>query len=377
MAAMEPRIQYATTADGVSIAFWTLGEGMPLVQMGVPPWGHLEMEWQIPEWRRWYERLAEKRMLVRYDGRGSGLSDRDVAGASLDTQVLDLEAVVDHLALDRFALLGVLHSGPAAISYGAHRPERVSRLLLWCTYARNSDYGGASPQAQALTALDSLIDTDWELYTETVAHARLGWSTGESARQFAAYMREGTTPEAARAAFAAMREYDVSALLPDVRPPTLVLHRRQLSVPDMSIARGLASRIPNARLVLLEGESLAPYLGDTEAVLTAIDAFLGEGEAPTRPAAEPPGTASILFADIVDSAALTERLGDAAFRARARELDTALRGIIREAGGTPVEGKLLGDGVLGIFTSARQAIEAAMRCGKAGNEAGPPPHLGI
>jgi len=86
---------------------------------------------------------------------------------------------------------------------------------------------------------------------------------------------------------------------------------------------------------------------------------------------------AILFADIADSTALTERLGDSAFRGKARELDGALRVAIRERGGTPVEGKLLGDGVLAVFTSARQAIEAALACGRAGDDGGLPLHLGL
>jgi adenylate cyclase len=110
----------------------------------------------------------------------------------------------------------------------------------------------------------------------------------------------------------------------------------------------------------------------------AIDEFLSEGESGAGRQPElPSGTAVILFADIADSTALTERLGDAAFREKARDLDGALRAAIRENGGTPVEGKLLGDGVLGVFTSARQAIEAALRCASAGNDAGLPLHLGI
>ena len=90
-----------------------------------------------------------------------------------------------------------------------------------------------------------------------------------------------------------------------------------------------------------------------------------------------PGTAIILFADIVDSTALTERMGDAAFRAKARDLDGSLRAVIRENGGTAIEGKLLGDGVLAVFTSARQAIEAALACGEAGSHPGLPLHLGL
>jgi class 3 adenylate cyclase len=86
---------------------------------------------------------------------------------------------------------------------------------------------------------------------------------------------------------------------------------------------------------------------------------------------------AILFADIAESTAITERLGDTAFREKARELDRALRAVIRENAGTSIEGKLLGDGVLGLFASARQAIEGALACGRAGDEAGLPLHLGV
>src|SRR4029453_13784553 len=96
-----------------------------------------------------------------------------------------------------------------------------------------------------------------------------------------------------------------------------------------------------------------------------------------RAARAPSGMTAILFADIADSTALTERLGDAAFREKARNLDGSLRGIIRDSVGAPIEGKLLGDGVLAVFTSARQAIEAALACGKAGGDAGLPVHLGL
>ena len=102
---MKRRVQYAKTADGVSIALWTLGEGEPLVYMTGGPWNHIEL-WDIPECRRWYERLAQNRMLVRYDVRGTGLSDREVVDYSLDAKVLDLEAVVNQLGLDRFSLFG-------------------------------------------------------------------------------------------------------------------------------------------------------------------------------------------------------------------------------------------------------------------------------
>ncbi|MCJ7509671.1 MAG: alpha/beta hydrolase, partial [Dehalococcoidia bacterium] len=148
---MEPRIQYAQTTDGVSIAFWTLGEGTPLVAMPTMPLSNIQLEWQIPEARRWYERLSEKRKLVRYDGRGSGLSDRDVTDYSLEAHVLDLEAVVDRLRLERFTLFGMTYAGPVAVAYAAGHPERVSQLLLFCSWARTRDT--ASPQLRALRQL--------------------------------------------------------------------------------------------------------------------------------------------------------------------------------------------------------------------------------
>jgi class 3 adenylate cyclase len=126
---------------------------------------------------------------------------------------------------------------------------------------------------------------------------------------------------------------------------------------------------------------------DTHAMLMMAErvaAFL-KGEA-IPAVAQPPAargtelrsaTAIIFFADIVDSTALTEQLGDATFREKARELDGALRTIIRENGGTPIDGKLLGDGVLATFASASQAIAAALACGKAGEDGGLPLHLGL
>ncbi len=371
---MEPRIQYAKTKDGVSIAYWTLGEGMPFIHVPDGPWCSIRLQWLIPEFRTFYERLAEKRMLVQYDSRGSGLSQRDVTDYSLDGVLLDLDAVVDRLGVSSITLWGVAHLGPVAIAYAARHPERVSHIVLWCSWARASDIF----QSSEFRALRALADNSWELYTETIAHYGFGWSAGQLARGYAAFMRESVTQEAFQAAHGAMGRFDVTSVLPQVKTPTLVLHRRQLPWVSVDVAGGLASRIPNARLALLEGESVAPALGDVEAVHSAIDEFLGEGEEAAEAKTElPEGMAVILFADIANSTALTEQLGDAAFRKKARELDTSLRAIIGEFGGTPVEGKVLGDGVLAVFTSARQAIDCALRCNSASEPQGLLLHLGI
>ena len=353
---MEPRIQYAQTKDGVSIAFWTLGEGMPLVVMPNVPFGHAQLEWQIPEYRDWFEQLAQKRLLVRYDGRGFGLSDWDVTDHSLDARVLDVEAVAARLGLERFALFAPLHSGPPGIAYAARHPEQVSHLVLWCAYARPPDYA-RSPQVQTLRLL---IAQDWKLYTETVAHAVLGWSAGEPARQMAALMQECVTPEAAQAALGATVDFDAAPLLEHVKSPTLVMHRRQYPLMDVEVARRLASHIPNARLALLEGTSLAPFLGDTEAVLAAINEFLGEGEQAVAASAPPEPSAfrTVLFTDVEGSTALTQRLGDARAREVLREHERIVRDCLREHGGSEV--KTMGDGFMASFGSATRALECAI-----------------
>jgi class 3 adenylate cyclase len=347
---MEPRIQYAQTKDGVSIAFWTLGEGMPLVHLSLL-YSHIQLEWQIPECRRWYERLAEKRKLIRIEPRGFGLSQREVLDLSMDAFLLDVEAVVDRLGLDRFALCGFIHSGPAAIAYAARHPDRVSHLLLWCSYAQASDFS-QSPQVQAVRAL---MDKDWAVYTETAAHVFLGWSAGDEARRYAALIREGVAREALPAIIRALSDSDVRGILAKVRPQTLVLHRRGY-VLDLGVARSLASRIPDARLTLLEGESGAPYLGDTDAVLTAIDEFLGEGEEAVG--AAPSGLVTILFTDMEGSTTLTQRLGDAKAQEVLRTHNTIVRDALKAHSGSEI--KHTGDGIMASFTSASRALECAI-----------------
>ncbi len=128
--------------------------------------------------------------------------------------------------------------------------------------------------------------------------------------------------------------------------------------------RRLAATIPGAELTIVRK-------GDPSAYVNLVEAFLADGTRPAE-AATPSGTAIVLFADIVDSTALTERMGDAAFREKARKLDDALRSVITGVGGTPIDGKLLGDGVLATFPAASQAIDAALACGRAGDEQGHP-----
>jgi len=345
----EPQIQYAKTSDGVSIAFSTLGEGMPFVHMPFP-FSHLQMGWETPEARSWWERLAKGRQFVTYDTRGTGLSDRDVTDFSLDAGVRDLEAVLDRLSLEQFVLFAPMFSGPTGVAYAVRHPERVSHFILWNAGARTTDFTDG-PQAQAFR---QLANADWEVATETLAHVALGWSAGEQAHRYAAKIRESITQETLLAAMAAP-DVDVTELLPQVSSPTLVLHSRDAPYPSVDAARGLASRIPNARLGLLEGRS--PSLGDSEAVHSAIDEFLGD-EVPTTTPDAPGAFRTILFTDVEGSTALTDRLGDAKARDLLHEHERITREALKAHDGSEV--KTMGDGFMASFSSATKALECAI-----------------
>jgi len=369
---MEPRIQYAKTSDGVSIAFSTAGDGPALVRLQNPPFSHLQLQW--PFHRTYYQRLMTRWMIVRFDPRGTGLSDRKADDFVLGARVSDLEAVVDHLGLRSVALHGVGFAGQVAIAYAAGHAARVNHLILDDAFARGADYLNV-PQNRALR---ELLAGDWQAFTENVA-----WVSGlgrEAARLAAQQTQACVTEDTAKRMLTEMVGTDVSGLLPLVRAPTLVLQHSQAKTMTIDMAKHLAAGIPNARLVVIEGL----HQDDVQRLMRAIEAFvngepevLGPTESAGGPKATDSATAVILFADIADSTALTERLGDAAFREKARALDGALRSAIRDHDGTPIEGKLLGDGVLATFASAKDAIEGALACGEEGSHAGLPLHLGV
>jgi len=370
---MEPRIHYAKTSDGVNIAYCTMGDGPPFLWM--PPSGmplsHLQAEWQHSYLRAGNERVARHWTLIRYDPRGSGLSDREISDTSLDAYVSDVEAVADKLGLDKFRLWATGTNAPIALTYAHRHPERLAQLIMWHGAFRRGPPNTAGP----IRRLGELAEIDWKLATESFALAFQGIAQAEVARQHAEYIRAAVTPEQFLALQGFVWTWDVTGILPSITVPTLIIQYSNHPYLPVDAGRALAAAMPNARLSLHDEQSAGLVSAGASDV---IRAFLHEGEEqPSASSALPSGMTAILFADIVDSTALTERLGDAAFRTKARELDATLRTVIREHAGTPIEGKLLGDGVLAVFTSARQAIEAALACREAGDDAGLPLHLGL
>lgn len=283
---MGQQIRFCLNPDGLRIAYTCVGQGLPIV---VPPaWvSHQELAWQDPITRRFCESLARHHTLVQYDRAGNGLSDRSRTDFSLDSDVRDLETVVDHLKLKRFALLGYSFGGPVAIAYAAKHPRRVSHLILYGTYAR----GAAITTDEVKASLIALVRAHWGVASKALsdifapsAEAAVGESTAKS-------QRESATPEIAAKILELGYKTDVVHLLPSLRMPTLVLHRHRERAMPFRLGIELASLIPNARFVPLEGRDHLPWLGDFDSVLRAIAEFLGDpvtvgqAEEPGKPAA--------------------------------------------------------------------------------------------
>jgi class 3 adenylate cyclase len=365
---MEPRVQYTATSDGVSIAYATLGDGPPVV-FSTRSWGDIHTYTTFEQFRPYFRALASRGWrAILYDGRGTGSSQRDATDFDLRARIRDLEAVIEAIGSDRFALCGNHTGGATAIVYAAEHPERVSRLILTNTFAGGGDYQQSTPALRVALDLLNVAEDEWEFYTLALANAVTAFSDIETSGRLAATIRAGVSRRAWLADREALMQTDVTATLGAIAMPTLVVHDRADTIGNFSaIGTKLASHIPSARFVA------------TNDAVRAIDEFLREGEEPAVTATGDlaSGTAIILFADIVDSTALTEQLGDAAFRGRARALDASLRRIVAEGGGLTIDAKTLGDGVLATFPAASQAIDAALRCSAAGEGQGLPLHLGL
>jgi pimeloyl-ACP methyl ester carboxylesterase/DNA-binding CsgD family transcriptional regulator len=274
---MDAPIQYARTGDGVSIAYYAIGEGTPLIY--IAPGSHLEREWQYPEQRAWLEQLAATHRLIRFDHRGSGLSDSD-SDYSLEQVVRDIEALARRERLNRFAIMGQVYAAAIAVLYACAHPDDVTHLVLWSPYANFRDLANASPPLQATRAAAAI---DFQTHTELIAQMLTGWTDADQARRFAAYLREFSTSEKYLVFTGRSADVDLTSKLAELRVPVLVLHRREAAFPAVELVRKVAANTPGARLMLLEGAALVPFLGDTDAVLTAINEFLAEVNEPARP----------------------------------------------------------------------------------------------
>src|SRR5690242_20054992 len=273
-----PRISYARSPDGVSLAFTITGDGPAVVFVPWVPFSNLRMEWQNPFLSRVFEQMARRLTLVHYDGRGTGHSQRDVTDLSLEAMVSDLEAVIDQAGLAEVSLLGQYNSCPHAIAYAARHPERVKRMVLFGGSAR----GWTAMSARQTQAMLSLIEQDWDLFADTAAHQWMGWSAGEAGRAVADAIRAAVTPQIARATMQAASAADVTELLPRVAARTLVLHPRDMTQIPVDLAQSLAIALPRGRLVLLEGAQPVLFTEHPDQIVSLLTSFFCAGVVPAE-----------------------------------------------------------------------------------------------
>ena len=266
-----PLVRYTTTTDGVSIAYWTLGQGPALVILPTLLYSHLTKEWETPEWRRAYELLALERTVVRYDGRGTGVAQRDVPDYSSEAMLMDLDAAIGAATGLPVALVGNITTAPAAIEYAVRFPERVSHLILWTPLVD----GACLAANSRFQAARKLAEVDWSVMCEAVAHDELAWEEQAVARRYAALMQSSLTRDAVLAQLPVLLETNVESLLPQIPCPTLVLHRSQSKALPAGEAERVAAAIPGAKLALFDGTCTAPFLGDWRPVMRTLAEFLG------------------------------------------------------------------------------------------------------
>jgi pimeloyl-ACP methyl ester carboxylesterase/DNA-binding CsgD family transcriptional regulator len=256
---MRPAVRFCTAPDGTRIAYAIQGRGPPLVRTAT--WlTHLEFDWKSPVWRHWLEVLAEGHTLIRYDERGCGASDRDVENVSLEARVADLEVVIAASGFERVDVLGMSQGGPVALVFAARHPERVNRLILFATYARGRLMREPSPsEREQAELMVSLIRMGWG--QDRLAFRRLFTTLfipdarPEQMEWFDELQRVTTEPETAVRIRHSRNHDDVTREATQVTSPTLVMHARDDALVPFSEGRLLATLIPGARLVGLEGRN--------------------------------------------------------------------------------------------------------------------------
>jgi DNA-binding winged helix-turn-helix (wHTH) protein/pimeloyl-ACP methyl ester carboxylesterase len=278
-AASRQNVTFCKTDDQVRLAVATVGKGDVLVKTA--NWlNHVEYDWQSPLWAPTFARLAAGRRLVRYDQRGTGLSDWEVADISFEAFVRDLESVVTAARLTRFALFGISQGASVAIAFAARHPERVSRLILHGGYALGRNKRETPADREQATAYLTLIRHGWgyrnSAFMQAFSSLYLPGGTPEQVKWFSDLQRATASPENAIRIRNACDDIDVVDLLLKVRSPTLVMHSRHDSVVPFDHGRLIASSIAGARFVGLDSNNhvILPQEPAWQQFIGEIDQFL-------------------------------------------------------------------------------------------------------
>jgi pimeloyl-ACP methyl ester carboxylesterase len=256
---LKQEIRFCTASDGVQLAYSMIGQGPPLMKTG--NWmTHLEFDLESPIWRHLYRELAKDHTLVRYDARGNGLSDRTVDDISFDAFVGDLEAVADAAKVARFALLGISQGCAVAVAYAVRHPERVSHLILYGGFAVGwNKRARSAAEREEDAAMLTLMRLGWgkenPAFRQLFTSQFIPGGTKEQADWFNELQRTTVSGEMAARIATTTGNTDVTALLPQVRVPTLVLHARDEARVPFEAGRRMAAGIPGAQFVALQGRN--------------------------------------------------------------------------------------------------------------------------
>jgi len=357
----QPRTQFARSGD-VSVAYQVVGDG-PFDVVYVPGFiSHIELVWEMPAAVHLIQRLASFARLILFDKRGTGLSDPVTGAPTLEDRIDDVRAVMEAAGSERAALLGVSEGVPMSALFAATHPELVSALVLYGGMARSTwapDYPWATPA-------DALLESSLEMAPYMAEGAMLevlAPSLADDPRavqMFGKLIRYGATPAMLEQSFLMFLDIDVRAVLPTINVPTLVMHR----VGDRAVNRHgsewMATQIPGARYVELDGIDHAMYAGDADAAMDEIEEFLTGVRRTTEVDRV---LATVMFTDIVDSTKRASAMGDRAWHDLLEEQNKVIRRELEKHRGREV--KTLGDGMLATFDGPARAI----RCGLAITEA--------
>lgn len=361
-----PDIRYARSGD-VSIAFQVSGSG-PVDLVQFPGFiSHVEHMWQNPSFVRYAEQLGSFARLIRFDKRGTGLSDRHHGIASMEERMDDVRAVMDAAGSERAFLMGVSEGGPLSALFAATYPERVIGLILYGATAcdrRSKDYpwGHDPEEAEALT---ERIVAEWGSKETSRRHLNT-WLAPSCAGDerlgewFDRLTRSAASPSAAGTLWRMNRQIDVRPALAAVQCRTLVLRRQGDQDVSDTEARYMAGLIPGARFVELPGVDHMEFVGETDALVSAIELFM-TGKTTDR--ARDRVLATVLFTDIVDSTKLAAICGDQRWKELRHEHDALAQATVEEHRGRLV--KSMGDGILATFDGPARAIRCAQKLGAA------------
>ncbi len=363
----QPPTQYARAGD-VSIAYQVVGDG-PLDIVFVPGFvSHVELIWDMPGPVHLIERLSTFARLILFDKRGTGLSDPVSEPPTLEERIDDVRAIMEAVGSERAVLVGSSEGVPMSILFAATHPELIEALVLYGGMARSTwapDYPWATPA-------DALMESSLEMLPHIYEGAMLEVlaptlaDDPRAVQSFAKLVRYGASPAMLQNSFAMFLDIDVRHVLPSIAVPTLVLHRVGDRAVNRHAAEWMATQIPGARYVELDGIDHIMYAGNSDAVVDEIEEFL-TGE---RRATEVDRVlATVMFTDIVDSTQQASAMGDRAWGNLLEEQNALIRRELERHRGREV--KTLGDGVLATFDGPARAI----RCGVAVTQA--VRHLGI